>query len=74
MSLTPLLPHPPSPLPHPRRDADDLFGHKKHWAHRFCVAPFLPISRAEMETLGWDSCDVVLVTGDAYRITSSGWH
>lgn len=29
-------------------------------------APFLPMSRAEMETLGWDSCDIVLVTGDAY--------
>ncbi|MDR1646936.1 MAG: YgiQ family radical SAM protein [Zoogloeaceae bacterium] len=24
------------------------------------------MSRAEMETLGWDSCDVILVTGDAY--------
>jgi uncharacterized radical SAM protein YgiQ len=24
------------------------------------------MSRAEMEQLGWDSCDVVLVTGDAY--------
>ncbi len=29
-------------------------------------APFLPMSRAEMEALGWDSCDIVLVTGDAY--------
>jgi uncharacterized radical SAM protein YgiQ len=29
-------------------------------------APFLPISRAEMDALGWDACDVVLVTGDAY--------
>ncbi|CAL94124.1 YgiQ family radical SAM protein [Azoarcus olearius] len=24
------------------------------------------MSRAEMDTLGWDACDVVLVTGDAY--------
>ncbi|HEY4542806.1 MAG TPA: YgiQ family radical SAM protein [Noviherbaspirillum sp.] len=24
------------------------------------------MSRAEMEALGWDSCDVILVTGDAY--------
>jgi len=24
------------------------------------------MSRAEMEVLGWDSCDVILVTGDAY--------
>jgi len=29
-------------------------------------APFLPMSRAEMEHLGWDACDIVLVTGDAY--------
>jgi uncharacterized radical SAM protein YgiQ len=29
-------------------------------------APFLPMSRAEMACLGWDRCDVVLVTGDAY--------
>lgn len=29
-------------------------------------APFLPMSRAEMEALGWDACDIVLVTGDAY--------
>ncbi len=29
-------------------------------------APFLPMSRAEMERLGWDACDIVLVTGDAY--------
>lgn len=30
------------------------------------AAPFLPMSRAEMDALGWDSCDVILVTGDAY--------
>jgi uncharacterized radical SAM protein YgiQ len=29
-------------------------------------APFLPMSRAGMKALGWDQCDVVLVTGDAY--------
>ena len=29
-------------------------------------APFLPMSREEMDQLGWDSCDVILVTGDAY--------
>ncbi len=44
----------------------DLFSHRKYWAHRFGVAPVLPMSREEMEALGWDSCDVVLVTGDAY--------
>lgn len=30
------------------------------------VAPFLPMSRAEMDALGWDSCDIIIVTGDAY--------
>jgi uncharacterized radical SAM protein YgiQ len=43
-----------------------LFSYRPYWAHRFGVAPFLPMSRAEMDTLGWDACDVVLVTGDAY--------
>jgi len=46
--------------------AKSLFAYRKHWAHRFGPAPFLPMSRAEMEALGWDECDVVLVTGDAY--------
>ena len=43
-----------------------LFSHRKFWAHRFGPAPFLPMSRQEMEALGWDSCDIVLITGDAY--------
>jgi uncharacterized radical SAM protein YgiQ len=43
-----------------------LFARRKHWAERFGTAPVLPTSRAEMDALGWDSCDVVLVTGDAY--------
>ncbi|MEA5098606.1 MAG: YgiQ family radical SAM protein, partial [Burkholderiaceae bacterium] len=30
------------------------------------AAPFLPMSREEMELLGWEQCDVILVTGDAY--------
>jgi uncharacterized radical SAM protein YgiQ len=46
--------------------AKPLFSYRKHWAHRFGVAPFLPTTRAEMAALGWDQCDVVLVTGDAY--------
>jgi len=43
-----------------------LFSHRPYWARRFGVAPFLPTSAAEMAELGWDSCDVILVTGDAY--------
>jgi uncharacterized radical SAM protein YgiQ len=27
---------------------------------------FLPVSRREMDALGWDSCDVIIVNGDAY--------
>ena len=46
--------------------APDLFSHRKFWAARFGPAPFLPMSRAEMDALGWDSCDIILVTGDAY--------
>ncbi|MEI7996199.1 MAG: YgiQ family radical SAM protein [Methylococcaceae bacterium] len=44
----------------------NLFSYRKYWAQRFGVAPVLPMSRAEMDELGWDSCDVILVTGDAY--------
>ncbi|HXO63785.1 MAG TPA: YgiQ family radical SAM protein [Steroidobacteraceae bacterium] len=46
--------------------ARDITGYRKHWAERFGTAPFLPMSRAEMELLGWDSCDVIIVSGDAY--------
>jgi len=48
------------------QSARDLFSYRKYWASRFGTAPFLPMSREEMETLGWDSCDIILVTGDAY--------
>lgn len=46
--------------------APNLFSYRPYWAKRFGIAPFLPMSRAEMDVLGWDSCDVILVTGDAY--------
>ncbi len=49
------------PTPH-----SELFGYPKYWAECFDAAPFLPMSRAEMDTLGWDSCDIIIVTGDAY--------
>jgi uncharacterized radical SAM protein YgiQ len=47
-------------------DAKNIFSYRKFWAARFGPAPFLPMSRAEMDELGWDSCDIVLLTGDAY--------
>ncbi len=46
--------------------ARDITGYRQHWAACFGAAPFLPMTRAEMDALGWDSCDVILVTGDAY--------
>ena len=46
--------------------AKPLFSYRQHWAHRFGTAHFLPTTREEMDLLGWDACDVILVTGDAY--------
>jgi uncharacterized radical SAM protein YgiQ len=43
-----------------------LTSYRPYWAKRLGVAPFLPTSRAEMDALGWDACDVIVVTGDAY--------
>jgi uncharacterized radical SAM protein YgiQ len=57
MSTTVVIP-PPAAKP--------LTSYRPYWAKRFGTAPFLPTSRTEMEALGWDSCDIVIVTGDAY--------
>ncbi len=46
--------------------AKKLFSYRPYWAKRFGIAPVLPMSRAEMDQLGWDSCDIIIVTGDAY--------
>src|SRR6266478_6495922 len=46
--------------------ARDITAYRRHWAARFGTAPYLPTSREEMDGLGWDSCDVIVVTGDAY--------
>ncbi|MFO7603379.1 MAG: YgiQ family radical SAM protein [Gammaproteobacteria bacterium] len=46
--------------------AKHIFSYRKYWAARFGTAPVLPMTRAEMDDLGWDSCDIILVTGDAY--------
>ena len=48
------------------RDAKPLSSYRKYWAARFGVAKFLPTNRAEMDALGWDSCDIIIVCGDAY--------
>ena len=43
-----------------------LFSYPPYWAECFGAAPFLPVSRAGMDDLGWDSCDIILISGDAY--------
>ncbi|MBG9387018.1 YgiQ family radical SAM protein [Caenimonas aquaedulcis] len=48
------------------RAAKPITSYRKYWASRFGTAKFLPTTRAEMDALGWDSCDVIVVTGDAY--------
>ena len=48
------------------RQAKPLTSYRKYWAARFGTAPFLPMSKEEMTQLGWDSCDIIIVTGDAY--------
>lgn len=50
-------------IPKPRTR---LFEYGRYWAECFGKAEFLPTTRAEMDALGWDSCDIVVVTGDAY--------
>ena len=44
----------------------NLFANVPKRSSRAPAAPFLPMSRAEMDKLGWDSCDIILITGDAY--------
>lgn len=44
----------------------NLFSYPRYRPDYTEPAPFLPMSRAEMDKLGWDSCDVILITGDAY--------
>ena len=49
-----------------RQTAKNILDYDKYWASCFEPAPFLPMSREEMDMLGWDSCDFILVCGDAY--------
>ncbi|MEO8170724.1 MAG: YgiQ family radical SAM protein, partial [Oxalobacteraceae bacterium] len=50
----------------PNQAPTNLFSNVQKRSERAAAAPFLPMSRAEMDKLGWDSCDVILITGDAY--------
>ena len=49
-----------------RAQAPNLLSYPVYWAECFGTAEYFPMSRAEMDVLGWDSCDIILVTGDAY--------
>lgn len=49
----------------PHKDRN-LFSYPKYRGDSAKAAPFLPMSRKEMKQLGWDSCDIIIVTGDAY--------
>ncbi|WP_198264416.1 YgiQ family radical SAM protein [sulfur-oxidizing endosymbiont of Gigantopelta aegis] len=51
---------------HKSSNLHNIFAYDKYWAECYGISDFLPHTREEMEALGWDSCDVVLVTGDAY--------
>lgn len=46
--------------------AGSLFSYRPFWAECLGVAPQLPMTREEMDNLGWDCCDIIIVTGDAY--------
>ncbi|RZV39384.1 MAG: YgiQ family radical SAM protein [Chromatiales bacterium] len=49
-----------------RSSTTALYDYNNYWAECFGTAPQLPMSREEMDALGWDSCDIIIVTGDAY--------
>src|SRR5690606_2603338 len=46
--------------------ARPLFDYPRYWAECFGPAPLVPMSREEMDLLGWDSCVVIIVTRDSY--------
>ena len=48
--------------------AKNIHDYPKYWPLKKGLVPasLLPMSKLEMDQLGWDSCDVIIVTGDAY--------
>jgi uncharacterized radical SAM protein YgiQ len=48
------------------RAAKPIYEYDRYWAECYGPSAFLPMSREEMDNLGWDSCDIIIVTGDAY--------
>jgi hypothetical protein len=54
--------------------AGPLFSPDNACAAGLKPAAFLPTTRAEMDALGWDQCDVIIVTGTPMWITrASAW-
>ncbi|MEM8983466.1 MAG: YgiQ family radical SAM protein [Pseudomonadota bacterium] len=49
-----------SPAPTP------IYDYTPYWAECYGTSEFLPTTKAEMAARGWDRCDIVIVTGDAY--------
>ncbi len=43
-----------------------LSSYRPFWAKRLGSSHFLPTTREKLDNLGWDSCDIIIVTGDAY--------
>ena len=56
----------PTPRQMPPKGLTPIYDYRKFWAECLGPAPELPMSRAEMDALGWDSCDIIVVCGDAY--------
>ncbi|BAS68187.1 YgiQ family radical SAM protein [Bathymodiolus septemdierum thioautotrophic gill symbiont] len=46
----------------------NLYSYSKFWPSKKGLVPaqLLPMSREEMDDLAWDSCDIIIITGDAY--------
>lgn len=56
----------PTPRQTPPKGLMPIYDYRKFWAECLGPAPELPMSRTEMDALGWDSCDIIVVCGDAY--------
>ena len=44
----------------------NIFSYVPRKVKRAGAASFLPMSKKEMDILGWDACDIIIVSGDAY--------
>lgn len=53
-------------IPHSGIDPAQLITAQPRFRADLTAAKQLPMSRAEMDMLGWDTCDIIIVTGDAY--------